>query len=480
MKREMAAILFSDVAGYSKLTEPQLRDYLKVILPDIAALISNHRESLIELNTWGDAVVAVSADPYVLARMALELRDFFRNRNWADDHLPTGLSSRVALHAGVVFTGDDPIRQVSGLVGTQVNLAARIEPITTPGEVWVTEQFMKQIDTASDITLAFDDLGERPLAKKFGSAKLFRLRRQHETTPAPQDIQPEHILANKPLLPKELDIAIHMAKHGTEDQRKAGLDLLDQFNCTEAISTLIETARNKSNPHELRRMAIASLDNLKSRATVLDLIAIVDDQDEVDDIVGSAVEALASIRDVRALPAFERLLLGQRKVEAAAVRATITAISRIADPAGLSLLRKLFEQLDIFRPFIDLIIQATKILTDPSFVAPLQDILNSTDVYSEDTRIKALQALIVNSPSQSEELFIRVATDSSQSKRMQSSALGALAAVPSPKSREVLESIAADLANPLAARALIIMVKGAELLKKQKEDMLKAAKGEID
>jgi class 3 adenylate cyclase len=186
MERKTVALLFSDVVGYSMLNEPQLKVFLEKILPQIAALREKDIQSFIEINTWGDGLIIASDNPYPLARFALSLRDFFKNYNWTDDHLPA-LSSRIALHMGVVFTGDDPIRKTEGIIGTQVNVAARIEPVTTPGEVWVTPAFVNLIDTKTDPTLAFDNIGTRSLAKAFGCQLLYRLRRYHE----PESLPPQ-------------------------------------------------------------------------------------------------------------------------------------------------------------------------------------------------------------------------------------------------------------------------------------------------
>jgi class 3 adenylate cyclase len=188
MERQTVALLFSDVAGYSQLKEPQLRIFLEKIFPEIARLLEQQSDSFIEKNTWGDGIIIASADPYQLANFALALRDFFRNRNWSNDLLPE-LSSRIALHVGVVFTGQDPIRKTQGIIGTQVNLAARIEPVTTPGQVWVTQAFKNMIYPTTDPTLAFDELGERPLAKAFGNQLLYRLRRRHENESIPPAVQ---------------------------------------------------------------------------------------------------------------------------------------------------------------------------------------------------------------------------------------------------------------------------------------------------
>jgi len=180
MQRETFSILFLDVVGYSKLTEPQLCGYFEKCLPELSTLFFKEKDNFVELNTWGDGIIAVTKDPYFLARLALDLRDYFKKKNWSDLNLPSDFSCRLALNAGVAFLGHDPLRNCQGIFGSQINLSARIEPITPPGEVWVTEPFTKIIDLNVDNKLAFDDQGETPLAKCYGSRHLYRLRWSHE------------------------------------------------------------------------------------------------------------------------------------------------------------------------------------------------------------------------------------------------------------------------------------------------------------
>src|ERR1051325_8134604 len=125
VERETLSVLFFDVAGYSKLTEPQLRAYFENVLPEIAKIFDGKKESFLEINTWGDGIFAVTRDPIMLARLALDLRDFFRKTNWQDWHLPGDFACRISLNAGVVFRGYDPFRCQEGVVGSQINLCAR-------------------------------------------------------------------------------------------------------------------------------------------------------------------------------------------------------------------------------------------------------------------------------------------------------------------------------------------------------------------
>ena len=76
----------------------------------------------------------------------------------------------MSLHSGRAYRGKDPISGDTGYIGTQINLAARIEPIVRPGEVWTTDKFISLMKTANPEHLDSDNLGVKPLAKKWGGA----------------------------------------------------------------------------------------------------------------------------------------------------------------------------------------------------------------------------------------------------------------------------------------------------------------------
>ncbi len=94
--------------------------------------------------------------------------------------LPPETNIRIGLHTGPVYSATDPIIKQQNFYGTHVNRAARIEPITTPGSVFISEQ------AASILTLKNSDeficgyLGSLDLAKKYGTGVIYRLRRKGE------------------------------------------------------------------------------------------------------------------------------------------------------------------------------------------------------------------------------------------------------------------------------------------------------------
>jgi class 3 adenylate cyclase len=61
-----------------------------------------------------------------------------------------------------------------------VNRAARIEPVTAPGAVYVSEQLAALLATSGVTDYHCDFLGSMPLAKHFGEGVLYRLRRANE------------------------------------------------------------------------------------------------------------------------------------------------------------------------------------------------------------------------------------------------------------------------------------------------------------
>ena len=173
--------MFADIKGYSNLTDVQLSAFMNKFIGDLAhAVIDRYRGELVEFNTWGDAYFAVSRNVTSLAEFSLALRDHFNNFPWSRHSLPK-LQVRTSLHMGSVFVGRDPLRQRNGVAGVHVNLGARIEPVTQPGEVWVSQGFYTLISQdPQSVEFRFDPLGFHDLPKDHGAVSLYRLCRGSE------------------------------------------------------------------------------------------------------------------------------------------------------------------------------------------------------------------------------------------------------------------------------------------------------------
>ena len=62
-------------------------------------------------------------------------------------------------------------------MGSHVSRTARIEPVTPPAEVYVTEPFAAALVLSGHDRLACDYVGHMPAAKDFGQLRMYRLRR---------------------------------------------------------------------------------------------------------------------------------------------------------------------------------------------------------------------------------------------------------------------------------------------------------------
>src|SRR5688500_15531975 len=99
-KVDMQALMFLDIKGFSSLTEEQLRTFQRDILPRLAEITK--RADGTYTNTWGDAIVCASPHTGKLCRVALALRDFFKNTHWPEHQMPS-LTARISLHAGRLY-----------------------------------------------------------------------------------------------------------------------------------------------------------------------------------------------------------------------------------------------------------------------------------------------------------------------------------------------------------------------------------------
>jgi class 3 adenylate cyclase len=90
----------------------------------------------------------------------------------------SGLAVRMGGHVGPVFPVKDPILGEPGFAGSHVSRTARIEPVTPPGTVYVTEQFAAALELAQNEKLACDYVGHMPAAKEYGRLRMYSLRRR--------------------------------------------------------------------------------------------------------------------------------------------------------------------------------------------------------------------------------------------------------------------------------------------------------------
>lgn len=176
-RREVRAMLFADVSGYSSLTDAQIPSFVDHVLGPLGATTARFAADLRYVNTWGDAVFAVLDSVVVAAECALALQATMRGVDLPAAGLPATLALRIGGHAGPTFSRADPIRGDANFYGDAVTRAARIEPRTPVGEVYVTHPFAALIALEAPQGLACQYVGRLPAAKAYGTFPMYLLAR---------------------------------------------------------------------------------------------------------------------------------------------------------------------------------------------------------------------------------------------------------------------------------------------------------------
>ena len=170
------SMLFADAVNFSKLTEQQIPLFLHYFLGAIGNLISTSPHAPSIKNTWGDGLYFVFDDVKDAGLFALELCELMVSTDWSRKGLPKAINLRIALHAGPVYSCVDPVTEQPSYTGTHVSRAARIEPITPPGQVYGSQAFAALAAAQGVKDFFCDYVGQTPLAKGYGTFATYHVR----------------------------------------------------------------------------------------------------------------------------------------------------------------------------------------------------------------------------------------------------------------------------------------------------------------
>ena len=140
--RQLAAIMFTDIVGYTSLMgkdEARALEILETNRNIQKPLIKRHGGRF--LKEVGDGILASfpAASDAVMCAGSIQ--------HASGDH--PGLQLRIGIHVGeVVFENDD-------VFGDGVNIASRISDITPPGSIWITDPVRSNIRNKPGVTTEF-------------------------------------------------------------------------------------------------------------------------------------------------------------------------------------------------------------------------------------------------------------------------------------------------------------------------------------
>jgi adenylate cyclase len=174
-ERTLAAILFTDFAGFSTLRETALPAFWDGVMRDVAGVLDRHGGEVECRNSWGDALYAVTLSAPRAAAIALELQEALVRFDQSTLGLDGGGGMRIGVHYGPAYRTVDHITGRTTFYGTEVSKAARIEPVTPPGAVFVTEPMAAVLALEAADLFDCRYVGRIPLAKKYGDYPMYRL-----------------------------------------------------------------------------------------------------------------------------------------------------------------------------------------------------------------------------------------------------------------------------------------------------------------
>lgn len=187
MERRLAAILAADVAGYSRLMGVDEEGTYKVLKAHFDELVEpavqQHHGRIIKYT--GDGFLAEFASVLDAVRCATEVQQAMslRNAKTPDDRR---IEFRIGVHQGDIITDKGDI------FGDGVNVAARLEGISDPGDICVSARVQEDVRGKLDVLL--DDIGEQQLKNIAQPVRVYRIA----STSKPVRSRPALALPSRP------------------------------------------------------------------------------------------------------------------------------------------------------------------------------------------------------------------------------------------------------------------------------------------
>ncbi len=179
-ERKPKAVLFGDVVGFSETREQDIPRFHQKFLKPLFEALEPYQKEVRCLNSWGDAIYVVFNQAVDAARYGLQIQQIIKELNFVPEGKDGPLSMRLAIHHGPVFDSIDGFHRSPSCFGVHVTQAARIEPITPPGAVYVTEAMAAELELCNESDIACEFVGPISSAKGYGDMLLYVLQPQHE------------------------------------------------------------------------------------------------------------------------------------------------------------------------------------------------------------------------------------------------------------------------------------------------------------
>jgi TolB-like protein/class 3 adenylate cyclase/Tfp pilus assembly protein PilF len=227
--RKLAAILVADIVGYSRLAgadEDRILARLRTLRSDlIDPILAVHHGRVVKRT--GDGAIVEFRSVVDAVRCAVELQNGLIERN-AGVPEDRRIEFRVGIHVG------DVVEEADGdLMGDGVNIAARLEGISKPGAICLSEQAYWQVKGRLDLKVA--DLGKAQLKNIAEPIHVYSLE---VGQPLQEKPSPSASADQKPVPPRLSLVVLPFANIGGDPEQEHFVD-----GVTESLTTDLSRMR---------------------------------------------------------------------------------------------------------------------------------------------------------------------------------------------------------------------------------------------
>ena len=166
-ERRLAAIMFTDMVGYTALSQKNEARALKLLEEHrrlLRPLFRKHHGK--EVNTIGDGFLVEFTNALDAVNCSLEIQLLLSGLNGVRD-AENRIVLRIGIHLGDVVHGGGNVS------GDAVNVASRIEPLALPGGVCVTSQVYYSV--VNKVDCGFESMGRPQLKNLATPVEVFRV-----------------------------------------------------------------------------------------------------------------------------------------------------------------------------------------------------------------------------------------------------------------------------------------------------------------
>jgi adenylate cyclase len=154
-QRRLAVVMFTDIVGYSSLTQKNERLALELLEEHrsiVRPIVTSHNGR--EIKTMGDAFLMEFESALEATECAIDIQRNLHQHN-RESTPERRIHLRIGIHLG------DVMRRESDVLGDAVNIASRIEPLAEPDGICISGEVYAQV--RNKLECPIEKLGSRQL-----------------------------------------------------------------------------------------------------------------------------------------------------------------------------------------------------------------------------------------------------------------------------------------------------------------------------